>query len=307
MTLLRREFLTGAAGLLATGLTSRTARAVEHPLAVDCVGVNTSSFARQIRSTGARQRIDPFDLPRLLRDELDVRVIDLVHTTLNTRDRYTLERFRARAEAAGCVITNIKVNDHDLPFDGEEPAARRHALAEYKRWIEAAAVLGARWLRPYPATHPPRWETLVASYRELAEHARPLGITLLVENYKWLEAQPEAIPRLVRTLPGLVAAAPDTGNWPDDKSRRRGLALAFPHAATADFKVRELSVGNAHPAYDLHACFKLGHAAGFRGPWCIEHTHAERSILVRELRFLSGQLREWIDPSRDAPRIPGKR
>ena len=283
----RRDFL------LASAFAMTPLRAADQPSPGD-VGVNTSSLGRQTRATTADQRIDPFDLPRMLRDEIDVRVIDLVHTTLDTREPRVLERFRARAEAAGCVITNLKVNDHHLPFDGDEPVARRRALDEYKHWIDAAAVLGTRWLRPYPAKQPPRWENLVAGYRELAEYARPRGITLLVENYLWLEKQPDAIPRLVEALPGLVAAAPDTGNWPDETSRHRGLALAFPHAVTADFKVRELTADGGHAWYDLQAAFAIGHRVGFRGPWCIEHTHADRATLIRELREIAGRLRAWM-------------
>ncbi|MBL9212494.1 MAG: TIM barrel protein [Opitutaceae bacterium] len=283
----RRDFLLSSAFAVA-----RLTAADQRP--PGDVGVNFSSFARQTRATAADQRIDPFELPRLLRDELDVRVIDLVHTTLDTREPRILERFRARAEAAGCVITNLKVNDHHLPFDGDEPAARRRALDEYKRWIDAAALLGTRWLRPYPARQPPRWENFVAGYRELAAYAQPRGITLLVENYLWLEREPDAIPRLVQALAGGVAAAPDTGNWPDEASRRRGLALAFPHAVTADFKVRELTADGGHAWYDLEAAFAIGHRAGFRGPWCIEHTHADRATLVRELREIAARLRGWM-------------
>ncbi|MGH7946642.1 MAG: sugar phosphate isomerase/epimerase family protein [Opitutaceae bacterium] len=290
----RRDFLRTTA--LAGTAVAWNLRAAPGNTPLD-VGINTSSVGRQVRATAASQHIDPFDLPRLLREELDVRIIDLVHTTLNTREHRILDRFRTQAGAAGCVITNLKVNDHDLPFDGDEPTARRHALDEYKRWIDAAAVLGARWLRPYPATQPPRWETLVASYRELAEYAQPRGITLLVENYKWIETRPEAIPRLVRALPGLVSAAPDTGNWPDEATRQRGLALAFPHAVTADFKVRELDARGTHAAYDLRASFEIGHRAGFRGPWCIEHTHPDRAGLMRELKLIAGQLRKWIASS----------
>lgn len=290
----RRAFLHSTALASLAALTPGSLRAAATPPPPGDVGVNTSSFARQNRATTADQRIDPFDVPALLRDEVGVRVIDLVHTMLATREPRTLERFRARAEAAGCVITNLKVNAHDLPFDGDDPAARRRALEEYKRWIDAAALLGTRWLRPYPARQPPHWDNLVAGYRELAEYARPRGITLLVENYLWLERQPDAIPRLVQALPGLVAAAPDTGNWPDEATRHRGLALAFPHAVTADFKVRELAADGSHAWYDLHAAFALGPRAGFRGPWCIEHTHPDRATLIRELRDIAGRLRMWM-------------
>lgn len=284
----RRDFL------LAAALAGVRVWATDRPWPGD-VGVNTSSFSRQVRSTaGADGRIDPMDLPRILREEIGVRVIDLVHTTLDSRDPRVLERFRSRAEAAGCTITNLKVNDHNLPFDGADPVSRRHALEEYKRWIDAAALLGVRWLRPYPARQPPRWEDFVAGYRELADYARPRGIVLLAENYLWLERQPEAITRLVQSLPGRVAAAPDTGNWPDEAARHRGLAQLFPHAVTADFKVRELAPDGGHAWYDLREAFSIGHRAGFRGPWCIEHTHPERAVLIRELRGIADRLRIWM-------------
>lgn len=53
-------------------------------------------------------------------------------------------------ERAGCVISNLKVNIPDLRFDSDDAAMRRHTLEEYKPWIDAAALLGARWLRPFP-------------------------------------------------------------------------------------------------------------------------------------------------------------
>lgn len=265
-----------------------------HPPLPGNIGVNVSSFSSQVRSTEPGKHVDPFDLPRILRDELDVRIIDLVSTTLNTRDERTLTRFRECARDAGCLITNLKVNDQKLPFDGPEPDERRRAREEYKRWIDAAAILGARWLRPFPAVKQPKWEHLVDGYRELADYAAPRGITLLIENYRWLQTEPDAIPRLVAALPGRVAAQPDTGNWIDDATRRVGLARAFPHAASADFKVMKLGPNGEHADYDLRACFELGRAAGFRGPWCIEHQNADRAMLLRELRVIAGQLRTWL-------------
>ena len=296
----RRRFLQlGAIGLVAPAAL-RGASVEKRPPLKELVGVNTSSFARQNRATEPTQRIDPFDVPRLMREELDIRVIDLVSTMLATRELRILERFRTAADRAGCVITNLKVNDATLHFEADDPLARRRALDEYKQWIDAAAVLSVRWLRPFPAAKtPPRWETLVASYAELAEHAAPHGITLLIENYRWVEDQPDAIPRLVAALPGRVAAQPDTLNWVDHATRLRGLEAAFPHAVSADFKVRELGPNGEHPLYDLRACFDLGQRAGFRGPWCIEHTHTDKATLLRELRTIANMLRAW---SRSAAR-----
>jgi hypothetical protein len=264
-----------------------------HPPLPDYVGVNTASFSRHLRATEAAQRIDVYDLPRLVREDLDIRVLDVVSTMLNTREHPPLEKFRAAAESAGCVITNLKVNLPDLRFDSEDAGARRHALDEYKRWIDAAAVLGARWLRPFPAATPPRWETLVASLDELADYAATRDITVLIENYRWLDRVPDAIPRLIAALSGRVAAQPDTFNWVDDATRRSGLAQAFPHAVSCDFKVRDLGPDFEHPAYDLRTSFNLGYEAGFRGPWCIEHLDPDKERLLRNLTWIARQLRAW--------------
>jgi sugar phosphate isomerase/epimerase len=299
LPLRRRQFIELGIAWFATSAALRAGSPTRHPPLPGIVGINTACFSRQQRAADATQRVDPYDLPRLIREELDLRILDVVSTMLDTREHAPLEKFRAAAERAGCVITNLKVNVPDLRFDSEDANTRRHSLDEYKRWIDAAAVLGARWLRPFPARTAPRWQTLVASFAELADHAATRGITLLIENYQWLDKEPDAIPRLVAALSGRVAAQPDTFNWVDDATRREGLAKAFPHAASCDFKVRDLGPNYEHPAYDLRPCFELGRQAGFRGPWCIEHLNADKASLLRELRWITRQLHTWTaEPGR---------
>jgi len=282
---------------LATSAFARSAGSPAFAPLPDFVGINTSSFARQNRSIDAGQRIDPYDVPRLMREELGLRVIDLVSTMLNTREPAALERFRSQVERAGCVISNLKVNIPDLRFDSDDAATRRHALEEYKRWIDAAVLLGARWLRPFPARTAPRWETLVAGYDELADYAAARRITLLVENYLWLEKDPVLIPRLVRALQGRVATQPDTFNWVDHPTRLAGLAGMFPLAKSCDFKVRDLGPNHEHPAYELRPCFDVGRKAGFRGPWCIEHANNDKNGLLRDMKWIIALLREWTEKS----------
>lgn len=292
----RRQFLQlGAAGL-ATALVGRSA-GKQYPPLPDFVGINVSSFARFNRSTDPAEHVDPYDVPKIMREELNIRVIDLVSTMLGTYDRAALEKLRKHADRAGCVISNLKVNIPDLRFDSEDPAKRRHALDEYKRWIEAATVLGIRWLRPFPAETKPKWETLIAGYRELADHAAKFDITLLVENYKWLDREPDAIPQIISALGGRVRGQPDTLNWVDEPTRWKGLANAFPHAASCDYKVSNLGPEFEHPAYDLKRAFDLGYKAGFRGPWCIEHAAPNKAAMMRNMKWISSQLRAWTAAS----------
>ena len=81
-----------------------------------------------------------------------------------------------------------------------DPTARRAALDEYRRTIDAAQRLGCRWVRPAPRGQRPDLKLLAASYRELIDYAGPKGISLLVENNGWMRGDPDAIPAIVAAV-----------------------------------------------------------------------------------------------------------
>ena len=140
----RRQFLRlGFASFASPALVHAATRADRHAPLPDSVGINIGSFNRHSQAPDPSQRIDPYDIPQMMREELDVRVIDMLHSTLNTQDRAALDKFRARAERAGCVVSNVKINIRD-PFGSDDVAAQRRGLDDYKSWIDVAAILGAR-------------------------------------------------------------------------------------------------------------------------------------------------------------------
>lgn len=288
----RRRFLALCAAAAGTPLISKAQTRPVEELA-GSVGITSASLSHHMKPDAPGRLLDLWDLPRFLRDELDMSVLDINSNTLGSREPRHLDRFREAAEEVGCVITNLKVNDVNLPFEYEDPAVRRPALNEYKQWIVAAARLGARWLRPMPAIKAPKFSVLVESYRELADFADGHGITLLIENYRWIEPDPHVIPRLIEALDLRIAASTDLANW-DPAVRYEGLARSFPYAVTCDFKTRGLTAAWEHPAYDLRRCFEIGWEAGFRGPWCIEHLNPDSSVILEQLRWLKDQLDSWI-------------
>jgi hypothetical protein len=262
------------------------------------VGITTSSIDRHVSARGETGFITLLDLPRFMRDELDMRVIDLNTNTLGPLDPEHVERLRAAAERAGCVITNLKMNQIDLDMNSPDGSVRKQALDTYKACIDAASRLGARWARPLPGAMRPDMQLHVAAYRELADYAAPRKVQMLVENYRWMQTEADSVAALIRAIDRDVAASPDIGNWIDNPVRYAGLEKTFPLAVTCDFKARELGPGGEHPLYDLRRCFEIGWKAGFRGPWCLEHAHADRKTLVRELCLLRDMLRGWMKEAR---------
>jgi hypothetical protein len=290
MPITRRELLAiGAVGLVARPAISRASAAT--PLERQ-VGITTGSFSPQLRENPAR-----FQLPELLkiiRDELDMRVVDVYTPSLASFEPEYLDGIRLAAEHAGCTLTNLKLNQSGLEMGSRDEALRERSLAEYERSIDAAARLGMRWVRPLPGRTQGDLKLIVAGYHRLMDYARPRGIKLLVENFGWMQSDPEAVTKLLDAIGGDIAASPDTGNWQSNEVRYAGLAKTFPRAVTCDFKAFELAPGGEHQAYDLKRCFTIGWDAGFRGPWCLEHGNPDTKQLFSKLRLLRDQLHHWI-------------
>ncbi len=155
-----------------------------------------------------------------------------------------------------------------------------------------------RWIRTLPtAKAPGQHQHHLDALRRLADHASERGLTLLIENYGWMQGDPDSVANLIGEIDRDVPACPDTGNWTTNEVRYAGLAKTFPLAATCDFKAKALGPDGSHAEYDLEKCFRIGWDAGFRGPWCIEHGHADRETQFRGLRHVRDLLRGWIKAS----------
>ncbi|GAB4139205.1 MAG: hypothetical protein Tsb009_07970 [Planctomycetaceae bacterium] len=294
----RREFLrTSFATLAAT----QPVFAHEKPkpqkksdLLKQAVGITTSSLSGHLSRRPQRGKLTLLELPKILRNELGMRVIDLNTSSLASYEPRYLEAVRNAAAKAGCVLTNLKLNQRGLDMNSPKPAIRQKALKEYERSIDAASRLGIHWARPLPLKQKPDMKLHIAAYRRLADYAAKRDVQMLIENYGWMEDDPHSVVKLIKAVGHNVAASPDTGNWKNNAIRYAGLAKTFPHAVTCDFKARQLGPKGEHKLYDLKRCFEIGWQAGFRGPWCLEHANRNRKTLFRELAMLRDMIRGWM-------------
>lgn len=102
------------------------------------------------------------------------------------------------ADPAGWSTYRSVAADHglDIPmlccspdFAHPDPAFRREQVAQEKRWIDMAAALGARYCRVLSGQRRPELSVaegiacVVECIEECLDHARPLGITLVIENH----------------------------------------------------------------------------------------------------------------------------
>ena len=301
MSLTRRDFNRVAAATLGSGSASLRAEGPEssNDDLRGMIGVTTGTFGRHLSINAEAGKLRLLDLPVLMRDELDMKVLDLMSANIPSTEHHYLSQLRDRAVQAGCTITNLKMNQKGIDMGSPDPEIRREAVENYKSTIDAAAILGCRWVRPLPTSTAPDFDAYVQSYREMIDYAAEKNITLLIENFGWIQDDPDAIPRVLETVGEGLDVSVDTGNW-SDRARYEGLEKAFPRAVTCDFKAKTLGPPDengiaAHHAYDLRRCFQIGWDAGYRGPWFFEHVDKSLTKLLRELKLLRDMIRTWTD------------
>ncbi len=68
----------------------------------------------------------------------------------------------------------------------------------YKASIDAAALLGIRWVRPLPRSETPDSALLKTAFDELIEYAGERDITILIENFGWMMNDENSVVDLVK-------------------------------------------------------------------------------------------------------------
>ena len=256
----------------------------------DECGITSSSFLHQIGP--GKGPLTVLDLPKILRDDLGMRILDLNTNTLGSLDPAHVAKLREAVDRTGCTCTNLKLNQRDIDMNHPDPAERARALDVYRASVDAAVTLGCRWVRPLPCDEEPDMGLHIDGYRAVADYAGERGIQVVVEEYGWMRGNADSVPRLIEAVDRGLGASPDTGSW-EAEVRYAGLARCFPLAVTCDYKAFVLGPDGEHADYDLRHCWQLGRDAGFRGPWCFEHWNESLSDLIRELNLLKEMIGGW--------------
>ena len=190
----RRSFLGRSATVVAAAVTavpSFAATGGDQPESlVRVIGITTGGLNHQ-RETGS---LTVFTLPKFMRDELGMQLINGNTRWLQSYDRTYVERVRETAEAADCYFTNLKVNHRFGDLSAADADERNRAMSHARQLIKAAKTLGARWIRfPVPKIAVAGDESKFAAHRELAAFAGEHGVQLLVENGGWMKSDAESI------------------------------------------------------------------------------------------------------------------
>jgi sugar phosphate isomerase/epimerase len=177
-TLARRRFLTTlGAGFAAPAILRAQARSKRYPIAFSTLGCPSWSW-KTILETADRLGYAAIEL-RGLAGEMDLpKAPELSGTRLAATKK--------DLAALGLVVSDLGASAR---MHEKDPATREAQLDEGRRFIDLAHAMGVKYVRMFGDKIPEgeaREEVLkrvVSGFQQMAEHARPAGVTVLIESH----------------------------------------------------------------------------------------------------------------------------
>ena len=193
--------------------------------------------------------------------------------------------------ASKLVTTGVKVhhisNNAPTGMSGPEEDARKAGIEVAKKWLDAAAVLGAKSMRVnsggpnilpsaavsadgYPKNDliVPFLKTCIESFKEMADYGGDRGVKVTLENHWGLTSNPVNMRIIIDGVNHpFCEASPDFGNWEHEYMLFTGLKDIAPYAhTTVHAKYWDRWTTN-----DVQRSTRIMLASGFKGKFALEY------------------------------------
>jgi hypothetical protein len=292
--MIRRDFLTrlaggaAAAGLLRGGSALAQPTVLRAPTAnatkIERISISTWSLHNYFQSTRDNEFKLPgpmlalLDFPELIVDKYKVHHFEFCTTHFASSDPSYLREIMSRLLHTRSMVVNMPVDLPELDDQGglsdPDKAKRDFAIHAYEKWIDVAHFLGVKSVRCDPgAMDPKNLERTAESYKALADFAAPRGVHVIIENHGGVGSEhPEELIKLFK-LVGLtrLGALPDMGNFPDEATREKGLAMLYPYAhIVTHAKGLDIGADGVEKKFNFPKAVEISKNAGFKGIYSIE-------------------------------------
>lgn len=232
------------------------------------------------------------DVPALVAG-MGIRNLEICHFHLPRTDAAYLAELRGRLDDAGVRLATLLIDTGDVT--APDPAERERNIDLIGRWIGIAGELGAARVRVIAgdAEADPEGEAVRRSIDGLARleaRARPLGVSVITENWRRLASRPEPLLQVLDGLDGSVGLCADFGNF-KGPAKYDDLGRILPHAGTVHAKADFPSAGVMDEA-DFGRCLDLSRDARFGGEYVLIFDGPGEEI--RSLERIAATVRPYL-------------
>lgn len=269
----RRQFI-ASAGCIAAGAALAPYGAVAFPRPdKNAISLATWSIVRSFHAGVWKLT----DVARIVREDFGLDGIEYVNQFFEVPTSNYLNQLNKAAADHGVRNVLIMV-DLEGAMVALDPAERRQAVVNHRKWVDIAAYLGCHAIRCNAhggkgdrlEDDPDSIQRAAESFTALMEYARPAKINVIIENHGGLSSDPRWLPRLCETINSPdFGILPDYGNYHKGDDVYEAVRLAMPYAKGVSVKTSWMPDGT-HPGYDVEKLLSISKQSGFTGFWGIE-------------------------------------
>jgi sugar phosphate isomerase/epimerase len=180
-------------------------------------------------------------------------------------------------QKAGLRVVNIPVDAQKIDLCSSKAGDREAGQALYRKWVDAAIILGAPGIRVHAPSrgNSPEIDCAVEGLKTLSDYGAQKSIVINLENDDPRSEDPYRILKIIETVNSrYLRALPDFCNSMliknDQQYNERALEALFPHAFNiSHVKDTESDEGKVYRV-DVDRIFAIAKKTGYRGYFSME-------------------------------------
>ena len=232
------------------------------------------------------KKMDNLDFPKVAKEDFGIGGVEYVNQFFKDKaeDAKYLADLKQRCEDHEVESVLIMIDGEGALGDANEEK-RKAAVQNHHKWVSAAKTLGCHSIR-VNAQSSGSYEDQVSQAADglasLSEHAKKVGINVLVENHGGLSSNGQWLAQVIRkvnmdncgTLPdfGNFAIRRATKNRPEiSYDRYLGMAALMPFAKAVSAKSHDFDKDGNETKTDFKKVMQIVHDSGYRSWVGIEY------------------------------------
>jgi len=227
------------------------------------------------------KKIDNLDFPKIAREDYGIEGCEFVNQFFKDKahDSEYLKDLKKRASDVGVTCVLIMIDgEGDLSAEAQE--ARKKAVDNHQKWVDAAAALGCHAIRVNTGNHysPTNVGAVAEACGQLTDYGIKNGISIICENHGGPSSNPDAMVALMKAVnKSAFGTLPDFGNFPTDgKGNYKidvydAIARMMPFAKGVSAKSYDFGADGKETKLDYARILKIVTDAGYHGFVGIEY------------------------------------
>lgn len=224
--------------------------------------------------------LDNLDFASTAKNEFGISAVEYVNQFFmdEAKNKEYLKKMNKRADDAGVENVLIMCDGEGALGDPDEKA-RKEAVQNHHKWVDAAAFLGCHSIRvnaQSSGSYEEQQKRAADGLRQLTEYAAPKDIGVIVENHGGLSSNGEWLASVIERVDhSHCGTLPDFGNFTIEEGetydRYKGVKELMPHAKGVSAKTHEFDDEGNEVHTDYNRMMRIVLEAGYRGHVGIEY------------------------------------